>query len=156
MLRSYRNLPRGWGRERARYHPALQARAWAAACRSHDRLAAARPGAAHLLRLEALLERPEAELAALARFAGLEPLRADPGGLPANASPAGPGLSAAEILVARLALGREAGRAGPPPPPEGAGLGRLAGLTLRAGAFYAGEMMRSPDMRGRVRRLARA
>ncbi|MGM0586423.1 MAG: sulfotransferase family protein, partial [Pseudomonadota bacterium] len=119
MLRSYAALPPGWGRERGRYHPFLQARAWAAAMRSHDRLVAARPGQIHLLPYEALRARPRETLAELARFLGLPRLEADPAALPANPSASEARLTRAEIAAARLGLGREAARAGPPPAPQG-------------------------------------
>lgn len=48
VLRSYKGLPAHWGRERARFHPALQARAWAAAARAEARLGEALGLAARL------------------------------------------------------------------------------------------------------------
>lgn len=157
VLRSYKALPEHWGRERARWHPALQARAWAAVARGEARLRAAAPGRVHRLDYEALTAAPEATLAAVARFLGVEPFSADPAALERNASGPGARLSRAEIWAARAALG-PAGRAsaGPAPAPEGLGLGALATATGRAGAFYLGAAWRSPDMRGRLWRMARA
>ena len=157
VLRSYKGLPAHWGRERARYHPLLQARSWDAARRSEARLAAARPAQVHRLDYDALLARPGPTLAALARFLGAPPFAADPALLPGNGSDPRAALSRAEVLAARLALSREgAAEAGPPPAPAPGGVWALAARSWDAGAFYAAEALRSRDMRGRMRRMWRA
>ncbi len=154
VLRSYRDLPAHWGEERARYHPALQARAWAGAMRAHRRLAARLPGQVHLMRHEDLVAAPRETLAALAGFLGVPAFEADPGALPSNPSARGGRLSWAEVAAARIAMGAE-GAVFPAPKPQGFGLGRLARLTLRAGGYYGGLALRSRDMRGRILRMAR-
>ncbi len=155
VLRSYRNLPAHWGEERARYHPALQARAWAGAMRACRRLMARLPAQVHLLRYEDLLADPQETLSELAAFLGVPAFEAAPSALPSNASSPGGPLSWAEIAVARLALGAEAG-AFPAPRAGSLGLGRLLRLTFRAGGYYGGRALRSRDMRGRILRMARA
>ncbi len=157
VLRSYRALPEYWGRARARYHPTLQARAWAASVRSLDRLNRALPGRAHALRYEDLLDDPRGAMAALSEFIGAPLAAPDPAELPANGSRADAGLSRAEIWAARRALGDLPERMGyAPPRPEGRGLARLARCTAAAAGYYALEAARSRDMRGRILRLARA
>ncbi|TYO85180.1 sulfotransferase family protein [Oceanicella actignis] len=157
VLRSYKHLPEYWGRGRARYHPALQARAWAASARSLRRLSARHPQAVHALRYEDLLADPGRVMAGLARFLGVALPAPTPDELPRNASRAGAGLTRAELWVARRALGAEAAAMGyAPPSPEGLGLGGLLGRSLLAGVYYAGAALTSRDMRGRMLRLARA
>jgi hypothetical protein len=81
----------------------------------------------------------------------------DPSRVAGNGSAPTNRLTRAEIAAARIILGPVAARFGYAPP-EGlqGGVGELARLTFRAGAFYVREAVRSPDMRGRIRRLVGA
>ncbi|MEM6441899.1 MAG: sulfotransferase, partial [Pseudomonadota bacterium] len=121
VLRSYKGLPAAWGRGRARYHPALQARAWAGAAAAEARLATALPEQVHRLSYERLTAHPEDELSRLARFLDRQRIDAAPAEVTPNGSEPR-ALTRAEVWAARLALGRE-GRAAAGPAPRGEGLG---------------------------------
>lgn len=157
VLRSYKALPPHWGRERARYHPALQARAWAASARSRARMAAERPGRACLIRYEDLVARPRETFDRLSAFLGVPLAAPDPATLPRNASRPGAALSRAELWAAAAMLGDAPARLGyAPPRAEGLGALDLARRSLAAGGYYLSAAARSRDMRRRILRMASA
>ncbi len=162
VLRSYKNLPDYWGREARRYHPVLQAWAWRRAVRTYEALVESRPERVGLVRYEQLVADPAATLRRLGDYLGVPMASVDPRRVPGNGSSTARGLTRAEIWAARLVLGDaparfgyaapDAGRSGAE---KGAGSGalELLRLSFRAGGYYLREAARSPDMRGRIRRL---
>src|SRR5690606_20420262 len=86
VLKSYKNLPQYWGRERMRYHPILQSLVWRQVVKEYMRLKKLYPATVWLLRYEDVLLDRDKAWASLKDFLGPFPAPAHAASLDRNSS----------------------------------------------------------------------